>query len=107
MTTKFTDQSSWQFSKTIHKIKSKREKRHIVKKARTQSPYITSAYSRPLYSSRYSPKPTDKDHDKYNHVDTYSDETIIKHPSLRRPKLRRGIALKVTLKEWEKNGKTT
>ena len=24
-------------------------------------------------------KPTDKDHDKYQHVVTYSDETIIKH----------------------------
>ena len=42
-----------------------------------------SAYSRPPHSSRYSPKPTGIDHDKYQYVLTYSDVTIIKHPYLK------------------------
>ena len=74
MTTKFTDQFSWQSNKTIHT--------DIIKET-PQKTYITSTYSRPPKSSRYSPKPTDnKDHDKYQHVLTYFDETIIKHPYL-------------------------
>ena len=43
---------------------------------------MTLAYSRPPHSSRYSPKPTDKDHDKYQHLVIYSDETIMNHPYL-------------------------
>ena len=43
---------------------------------------ITSGYNRPPHSSRYSPKPTDKVHEIYQHIVPYSDETIIKHPYL-------------------------
>ena len=78
MTTKFTDQCSYQFSKTIHRRRQSekvREKRHIIKETRTQCPCMTSAYSRSSHSSRYSPKPTDK-------VVTFFDETITKHPYL-------------------------
>ena len=75
---KFIDQCSWQFSKTIQSLKL-REKRQIIKERRIQSPYITSAYSRPPHSSRYSPKHADKEHDKYQHVVSYSGEIIIKH----------------------------
>ena len=44
---------------------------------------MISAYSRPPHSSRYFPKPTGKNHDKYQNVLTYSDETILKYPYLK------------------------
>ena len=43
---------------------------------------FTSSTIAAFMAQATSPNPTDEDHDKYQHVVTYSDETIIKHPYL-------------------------
>ena len=68
MTTKFTNHCSWQFTKAL-KLECKRETTH----------YYRSMNPNPLQNIKYPPigghhiphvtslKPTDKDHDKYQH----------------------------------------
>ena len=82
MTTKFTNQCSWQFSKNHSQkalnLENKRETPHyILTRHEPMAPTLYPPKAGHHIPYATSPKPTDKDHDKYQHVQTFSDETII------------------------------
>jgi len=68
-TTKFTEGAVQQnHSQKASKLESKRETKKSKIGTNPPQPYITSADNRPPHSLLYSPRPPDKDHDKYQYI---------------------------------------